>query len=47
MANNRMFLTYRPTGESVCIGSRMGYGWSAARELTEKIYTLFERSYLN
>lgn len=44
MANNKMLLTYRPTGESVLLGSRGGYGWESAKDLTEKIESLFEIS---
>ena len=27
MANNRIYLTHKPTGKQVCIGKRMGNGW--------------------
>ena len=43
MANNRMFLVYRPTGECVEIGSRMGWGWSHRSDINDKINALFDR----
>jgi len=38
MANNRMFLCYKPTGRVLCLAKRMGYGWydSAKQESIEK-----------
>lgn len=27
MANNRMWLIYKPTGHAVCLGKRMASGW--------------------
>jgi hypothetical protein len=27
MANNYLFLVYRPTGRAIQIGKRMGFGW--------------------
>jgi hypothetical protein len=27
MANNRMWLVHRPTGEAFCLAKRMGHGW--------------------
>jgi hypothetical protein len=44
MANNRMFLVYRPTGDCVSLGKRIGFGWSNdnVRNIKEKINRLFE-----
>lgn len=45
MANNRMFLVYRPTGDAVMLGSRLGFGWEGTPEdLSERIVALFEKS---
>lgn len=45
MANNRMFLQYRPTGELVYLGKRMNEGWYDVPErLSESIVKLFERA---
>lgn len=42
MANNRMFLLHRPTGKSVLLGKRMGWGWYAVPEnVKERIEALF------
>ncbi len=27
MANNRMWLCFKPSGRAVCLGKRMGWGW--------------------
>jgi hypothetical protein len=43
MANNRMYITHRPTGKSVYIGKRMGCGWYGVPEnLSETVQNLFE-----
>ena len=40
-----MFLTYRPTGDSVFLGKRMAYGWYGVPEnLPELILKLFNKS---
>ena len=45
MANNRMFLVYRPTGDAVFLGKRLGRGWYGTREdLAERIAELFHRA---
>lgn len=45
MANNRMFLVYRPTGDAVFLGKRMGRGWyGTPKDLPEKILELFRRA---
>ena len=45
MANNRMFLVYRPTGDAVYLGKRMGWGWYGTPEdVAERIAELFERA---
>ena len=46
MANNRMFLVYRPTGDAVFIGKRMGFGWynSNVEKVGEQILELYERA---
>ena len=41
MANNRMFLVHRPTGLSIMLGKRMGWGWYACPK-GEKIQSFFE-----
>ena len=43
MANNRMFLVYRPTGDAVFLGKRMGYGWyGTPADVQERILKLFD-----
>jgi hypothetical protein len=45
MANNRMFLVYRPTGDVVYLGKRMGYGWYGTPEdVAQRIAALFEKA---
>ena len=45
MANNRMFLVFRPTGDAVNLGSRGGFGWSdPGPGLGERIAKLFEKA---
>jgi hypothetical protein len=41
MANNRLFLVYRPTGAAVLLGKRMGWGWYTKPGINEAIATLF------
>lgn len=42
MANNRMFLVYRPTGDAVMLGKRMGWGWyDVPNDISERIVQLF------
>lgn len=45
MANNKMFLVYRPTGDAVCVGKRMGWGvvWNPTRS-KKKIELLFKKA---
>ena len=43
MANNRMFLCFRPTGDAVMLGKRYGYGWIANRNLGRQLQSLFSR----
>lgn len=35
MANNRMWLYHRPTGDAICLGKRMGMGYYAAPGLKD------------
>jgi len=45
MANNRMYLVYRPTGDAVFLGKRMGWGWYGTPEnLVEHIAALFDKA---
>ena len=45
MAHNRMFLVYRPTGDAVYLGKRMGWGWYGTPEdVAERIAGLFEKA---
>lgn len=45
MANNRMFLVYRPTGYAVPLGKRMGFGWyDAPEDLSEMMMDLFKHA---
>ena len=45
MANNRMFLVYRPTGDAVFLGKRMGWGWyGTPKDVAESIAALFEKA---
>lgn len=47
MANNRMFLVYRPTGDAVFLGKRMGWGWyGTPADLAENIAELFKKAEL-
>lgn len=42
MANNRLWLVHRPTGESVFLGKRMGVGWYGAHnDLGSRINEFF------
>src|SRR6185369_11071979 len=43
MANNRMFLVYKPTGDAVYLGKRMGDGWYDVPEtLGNALQALFD-----
>lgn len=42
MANNKIYLVYRPTGYAVCIGRRIGFGWSVYEDVKEDLETLYE-----
>jgi len=46
MANNRMFLVYKPTGDAVCLGKRMADGWYDVPETLgaalQKLFNLVE-----
>ena len=45
MANNRMYLQYRPTGELVYLGKRMSDGWyDVPTDLTQKLQLLFDHA---
>lgn len=42
MANNRLWLVYRPTGKAVFLGKRMGYGWyHVPQDVKARIEALF------
>lgn len=44
MANNRMYLVYRPTGDAVFLGKRMGWGWyNTPDDLAERVVNLFKK----
>ena len=44
MANNRLFLVHRPTGEAVFLGKRMCGGWYGVPDnVKERIEELFSR----
>lgn len=44
MANNRMYLCYRPTGHVCFLGKRMGWGWYTAGQwdLNKKLAEFFD-----
>lgn len=43
MANNRMYLTHRPSGLSVYLGKRMGWEWyNTPDDLADQVRRLFE-----
>jgi hypothetical protein len=44
VANNRMYLCFRPTGHVCFLGKRMGWGWYTASQfnLNEKLQEFFE-----
>lgn len=43
MANNRMYLVFRPTGDAVLLGKRLGWGWyGVPSDVSERIASLFE-----
>lgn len=48
MANNRMFLVYRPTGDCVLLGKRLATGWYTPSEdvksISEKLTELFQKA---
>jgi hypothetical protein len=47
MANNRMYLTHMPTGDSVYLGKRQGEGWhDVPSDLSEQVLKLFSSAYL-
>lgn len=40
-----MFLVYRPTGDAVYLGKRMGFGWYGTPEdLADRVVKLFEKA---
>ena len=41
MANNYMFLCYKPTGRIICLGKRMGYGWYCSEKITGNMLNKF------
>jgi len=44
MANNRMYLVFRPTGDCVFLGKRLAEGWyGTPADLCERIEALFEK----
>lgn len=45
MANNRMYLIYRPTGDAVYLGKSMGWGWCGTPEnVAQCISALFHKA---
>ena len=43
MANNRMYIVFKPTGDKVYLGKRMGWGWyDVPKNLPEKLEQLFQ-----
>lgn len=44
MANNRIYLCYRPTGRVICIGKRFGWGWHPPYEEMSKELDIFYRA---
>jgi len=43
MANNRLWLVHEPSGESIYLGKRMGYGWYGAPDsLGEQLNQWFD-----
>ena len=48
MANNRLFLVYRPTGKAVFLGKRMAEGWyGVPDDVKERIEALFAHVFEN
>ena len=48
MANNRLWLVYRPTGKAVFLGKRMAQGWYGVPEdVKERIEAFFAHIYDN
>lgn len=43
MANNRLWLVHRPTGEAVCLGKRMGVGWYTS-DVGKSVADFFSRT---
>jgi hypothetical protein len=44
MANNRLFLVFKPSGHAVYLGKRMAFGWyDTPDDLSERIKALFEK----
>lgn len=45
MADSRMFLVYRPTGDAVYLGKRMAWGWyGVPDDVAERINELFAKA---
>lgn len=46
MANNRMYLVYRPSGRAIYLGKNMGMGWyDVPDNLVERMRELFDKAY--
>ncbi len=44
MANNRMWLVHRPTGESICLGKRMAWGWyDRSEDMSQRLNEFYQR----
>lgn len=44
MANNRLWLVHRPSGQSVYLGKRMAVGWhDAPADLAQRVAAFFEK----
>ena len=44
MANNRLYLIHKPSGERVLLGKRMAWGWYDHGNLSERIEKFFNEA---
>jgi hypothetical protein len=51
MADNRIWLVYRPTGDAICLGKRFDESWyygnPNSTELLRKLDRFFDRAYIS